>query len=215
MLALLDDAGAGTDLGLDEALDLVAVVDDGLVHGFARVDDERATALAALAGAFAGSPLHARIAEAVDKIAVGSIADDHLLALAAARIAVFGAVHDALLARADAALNRARAPWQGAPGPAASAANLLAGGRSWLRELAITGWRGVDHDLVTASSQVIEAMLADPELRRLAVLAWHRGYAIATAEIRAFKQAGFSMGQYELVLASISRGRDARNQRVH
>ena len=60
--------------------------------------------------------------------------------------------------------------------------------------------------------------LADPRLealRRLAVLAWHRGYAIATAEIRAFKQAGFSMGQYELVLASISRGRDARNQRVH
>jgi hypothetical protein len=60
--------------------------------------------------------------------------------------------------------------------------------------------------------------LADPRLealRRLAVLAWHRGYAIATAEIRAFKEAGFSMGQYELVLASISRGRDARNQRVH
>ena len=60
--------------------------------------------------------------------------------------------------------------------------------------------------------------LADPRLealRRLAVIAWHRGYAIATAEIRAFKQAGFTMAQYELVLASISRGRDALNQRVH
>lgn len=168
MLALLD--GAGAEPGLDEALDLVTAVDDGLVHGFARVREERVAALAALAGAFAGSPLHERIAEAADKIAVGSIADDHLVALAAARIAVFGAVHDALLARADAALGRTRAPWQGAPGPAAGAANLLAGCRSWLRELAITGWRGVDHDLVTASSQVIEAALAEPELRRLAVL---------------------------------------------
>jgi hypothetical protein len=52
-------------------------------------------------------------------------------------------------------------------------------------------------------------------LRRLAVIAWHRGYAIATSEIRAFLSAGFSMAQYELVLASISRGRDALNQRVH
>jgi hypothetical protein len=60
--------------------------------------------------------------------------------------------------------------------------------------------------------------LADPRLealRRLAVIAWHRGYAIASAEIRAFKEAGFTMAQYELVLASISRGRDALNQRVH
>ncbi|GAA2606190.1 hypothetical protein GCM10010399_41420 [Dactylosporangium fulvum] len=166
MLALLD----GTDPGLTEALDVVAAVDDGLVHGFVRVDEDRAAALAALAGAFAGSPLRDRIAEALDKIAAGSIADEHLLALAAARVAVFGAVHDALLTRVDSALSRTRAPWQGQPGPAAGAANLLVGSRSWLRELAITGWRGVDHDLVTASSQVIEATLADPELRRLAVL---------------------------------------------
>ena len=60
--------------------------------------------------------------------------------------------------------------------------------------------------------------LADPRLealRRLAVLAWHRGYAIATSEIRAFKEAGFTMDQYEKILASISRGRDALNQRAY
>jgi hypothetical protein len=60
--------------------------------------------------------------------------------------------------------------------------------------------------------------LADPRLealRRLAVIAWHRGYAVHSSEIHAFKAAGFSMAQYELVLASISRGRDARNQRAH
>ena len=52
-------------------------------------------------------------------------------------------------------------------------------------------------------------------LRRIAVIAWHRGYAIASAEIRAFLEAGFTMAQYELVLASISRGRAALNQRGH
>lgn len=60
--------------------------------------------------------------------------------------------------------------------------------------------------------------LADPKLealRRIAVLAWHRGYAIASHEIRAFTTAGFSLAQYELVLASISSDRNARNQRVH
>ncbi|MGO4758335.1 hypothetical protein AB4212_58680, partial [Streptomyces sp. 2MCAF27] len=47
---------------------------------------------------------------------------------------------------------------------------MLAGSRSWLRELAIAGWRGVGHDLISAADQTIEALLAEPELRRLAVL---------------------------------------------
>ena len=58
--------------------------------------------------------------------------------------------------------------------------------------------------------------LADPKLealRRIAVLAWHRGYAIDSHDIHAFMAAGFSLAQYELVLASISRGRNALNQR--
>ncbi|WP_432832346.1 hypothetical protein [Dactylosporangium sp. CA-092794] len=171
MLATLN--AADPDPGIADALALAAAVDDGLVHGFARVDEEDAAALGALTGAFAGSPLREAVAEAADKIAAGSIADDHLFALAAARIALFGAVHDALLARADAALGRDRAPWAGEPGPAAGAGHLghlLAGARSWLRELAITGWRGVDHELVAAAGQVIEATLTEPELRRLAVL---------------------------------------------
>lgn len=168
LASLFADAGSGADI--DAALDLAAAVDEGLVHGFARLDEERAERLAALAAAFGASPLREPVAEAVEKILAGSIADDHLFALAAARIAVFGSVHDALLARADAALGRERDVWQGAPGPAAAATHLLGGARSWLRELAITGWRGVDHDLVSASGQVIEASLAEPELRRLAVL---------------------------------------------
>jgi hypothetical protein len=57
--------------------------------------------------------------------------------------------------------------------------------------------------------------LADPRLealRRMAVLAWHRGYAVPRPEIRAFYAAGFTVEQHETLLASISRGRAALNQ---
>ena len=46
-------------------------------------------------------------------------------------------------------------------------------------------------------------------LRRIAVLAWHRGWQVPTSELRAFVRAGFSLDQYELVQASIARGRAA------
>lgn len=56
--------------------------------------------------------------------------------------------------------------------------------------------------------------LADPRLealRRVAVLAWHKGYAVPRPDIRAFHEAGFTIEQYETLLASISRGRAALN----
>ncbi|HYG47017.1 MAG TPA: hypothetical protein VD846_03655 [Allosphingosinicella sp.] len=56
---------------------------------------------------------------------------------------------------------------------------------------------------------------ADPRLetlRRIAVFAWHRGWQVPTSELRAFVRAGFSLDQYELVQASIARGRAARRR---
>ena len=58
--------------------------------------------------------------------------------------------------------------------------------------------------------------VADPRLetlRRIAVLAWHRGWQVPTSELRAFVRAGFSLDQYELVQNSIARGRAARRRR--
>lgn len=52
--------------------------------------------------------------------------------------------------------------------------------------------------------------LADPRLetlRRLAVLAWHNGYAVPKSAIKAFLAEGFSMDQLEVMLASIAGGR--------
>lgn len=52
--------------------------------------------------------------------------------------------------------------------------------------------------------------LADPRLeslRRMAVLSWHRGFAVPPSELDAFLGAGFSIAQYETLLASILAGR--------
>lgn len=50
-------------------------------------------------------------------------------------------------------------------------------------------------------------------LRRLAVEAWHRGYAVSLSALAAFKAAGFTTAQLELLLATISAGRNARGRR--
>jgi hypothetical protein len=134
------------------------------------VGEHRAAALAALAGAVAATPLRERVAEAVDKVVAGSVGEDHLFALAGARTALLGAVHDALLDRLDAALGRTRLPWQAAPVPAAPSGSGLAACRAWLTEVAVTGWRGVDHDLVSSAGGAVQAALSQPALRRLAVL---------------------------------------------
>lgn len=159
--------------GLDEALAAVDAFDGALLAGLLRPGPAQADALAGLADAVAGSPLAARVAEAAEKAAAGAAGEDHFLALAAARSALLGSVHDALTARIDAATGRPRAEGPGAgtaEGDAGHAANLLAAARSWLCDLARTGWQGIDHELVAGAASVVSAMLPDPALRRQAVL---------------------------------------------
>jgi hypothetical protein len=168
---LADICAAPDNPGVTAALGLVTGFDEALAGGLARLGEDRVAALTALAGAVVVTPIGERVAEAVDKVTAGSIADEHLVALAAARTALLGSVHDALVTTVDTALGRDRAPY--APSSAAAGdedLNLLAGSRSWLRELAIAGWRGVDHDLVSAVGQTVQALLGKPSRRRLAVL---------------------------------------------
>ncbi len=51
-------------------------------------------------------------------------------------------------------------------------------------------------------------------LRRLAVEAWHRGYAVTPSALAAARLAGFTTDQLELLLATISAGRSARGQKA-
>ncbi|GAA0422674.1 hypothetical protein Aca07nite_24350 [Actinoplanes capillaceus] len=166
---MLADTLRAVPAGLTEALGLVDGLDDALVHGLARIDEERAAACETFAAAFAGSPLADRVADSIGKIIAGAVTDEHLAVLAGARAALLGAGHDALLAGLDEALGRSRERWA-VPGGSSPSGGLLAGGRSWLRELAIAGWRGVDHELAGGAAQTVQALLADPATRRLAVL---------------------------------------------
>ncbi|MFI2506732.1 hypothetical protein [Streptomyces sp. NPDC018972] len=158
--------------GLDEALAAVDGFDEVLVAGLLRPQPAQASGLAALADAVAGSPLAARVAEAAEKTAAGAAGEDHFVALAAARTALLGSVHDALVQRVEEAVGRAR---DGGSGTAAAdgeehAVNLRAAARSWLCDLARAGWHGIDHELVAGAAPVVSAMLPDPALRRLATL---------------------------------------------
>ncbi|WP_264925561.1 hypothetical protein [Streptomyces sp. A012304] len=156
--------------GLEEALTAADALDRALVAGLLRPQPARAADLTALAHAVAGSPLAARVAEAAEKAAAGTAAEDHFVALAAARTALFGAAHDALTARADEFTGRTRGETTPvAPGDR-QAVNLLAAARTWLCDLARAGWQGIDHELVGSAAQIVSAMLPDPALRRLATL---------------------------------------------
>lgn len=58
--------------------------------------------------------------------------------------------------------------------------------------------------------------LADPgleALRRISVLAWHRGFALPESAITAFRDAGYSDDQLETLLGSIGAGRLANPRR--
>ncbi|GGQ92696.1 hypothetical protein [Streptomyces pilosus] len=176
-----DDEGGGlmradllTDAveGLDEALAAVDGFDEALVDGLLRPQPAQAAGLAGLADAVAGSPLAGRVAEAAGKTAAGAAGEDHFVALAAARTALLGSVHDALLARIDEAVGRPGAEESG-PAPAGDddrAVNLLIAARGWLCDLARAGWRGIDHELVAGAAPVVSAMLPEPGLRRTAAL---------------------------------------------
>ncbi|MGV9954461.1 hypothetical protein ACWDU0_21565 [Streptomyces cellulosae] len=157
--------------GLDEALAAVDGFDGVLVGGLLRPQPAQAVGLAGLADAVAGSPLAGRVTEAAEKAAAGAADEDHYMALAAARTALLGSVHDALVARVEEVVGRPRAE-----DPAAEAAgvehpvNLLVAARGWLCDLARTGWQGIDHELVAGAAPVVTAMLPEPGLRRLATL---------------------------------------------
>ena len=164
------DLLGGTIAGLDDALAAVDAFDRVLVAGLLRPQPAQAAGLARLARAVAGTPLASPVAEAAGKAAAGAAGEDHFAALAAARTALLGSVHDALMTQVAEATGR---PCREEPGTAPCSrqpANVLAAARSWLSDLARSGWRGLDTDVVSGSAQIISAMLPDPALRRLAVL---------------------------------------------
>jgi hypothetical protein len=66
-------------------------------------------------------------------------------------------------------------------------------------------------------SKRINPALANPALetlRRVAVLAWHRGFALPLSQIEAFHAAGYSEAQFETLVASILAGQRASKKKA-
>jgi hypothetical protein len=159
--------------GVEEALGLVERFDEALLHGFARLGDAHREQLDALARVFASSPLGPALADAVASVGRSEFVARYFLALAAARVALLGAVHDALVAQAREALERA-APAESEPEPTPMApgrsATVLASVQQWLMELAIAGWKHLEESSVAPFAATLENLQADPELIGLAAL---------------------------------------------
>jgi len=76
--------------------------------------------------------------------------------------------------------------------------------------------------ITTALETVFGFKRANPELanpalealRRISVLAWHRGFALPQSQINAFHAAGYSEEQLETLLGSIGAGRLATKRKA-
>ncbi len=165
------DALKSLPSGVEGTLDLVERFDDCLVHGFARLGDTHRHSLDDLAAIFDGSPLGQPVAEAVAAVGRSEFVPRSFLVLASARVALLGAVHDALFAQIQAALGRPAVRVEEAPSlsPGGSSA-AMASVQHWLAELAIAGFRQLEETAVAPFAATLDNLQDDPDLTGLATL---------------------------------------------
>ncbi len=159
--------------GVAAARALINSLDAALMAGFARLGPDQKLALDRVAAALGPSPLGPRVAEAVAAVRAGPPSEADLLALAAAREALQGACHDALLIQALSLLGRAPE----VPTPATTPAQvegrsltLLGSARQWLTELALGGLIQADPGSVGPFLPTLEQLQEDPGVRRTSAL---------------------------------------------
>jgi len=160
--------------GVSETLELVGRFDQALMHGFARLGDDHRQGLDALTEVFAGSPLGEAVREAVESVGRAEFLPRSFLALASARVALLGAVHDALVAQVRTVLGRPGSvenenefPSSRPPG---SSATTLASTQQWLTELAISGLNHLEEPSVAPFAATLERLQATSDLVGLASL---------------------------------------------
>ena len=150
-------------------------LDEALVAGFGRLSSAHLEGLAALQRAFAATPLAGELAAAIAGLARSEFVDRHFLVLAAARCALQGAMHDALLAQAAAALGRPEPVIEAIPAAASQAlppqvAVWMESARHWLMELALAGLANLDVAVILPFQATLDAIEGEPALARHAAL---------------------------------------------
>lgn len=155
--------------------ELLGRLDEALEAGFGRLASNHLAALGELTRCFHGTPLADELAGAVAGLGRSEFLDRHFAVLAAARSAALGAVHDALIAQACAALDRplptlADLPDAPTQAPPPRVAVLLESVRHWLMELAIAGFANLEIDALLPFQATLDAVMAEPALVRHAAL---------------------------------------------
>jgi len=160
--------------GVSETLELVGRFDQALMHGFARLGDDHRQGLDALTEVFAGSPLGEVVREAVESVGRAEFLPRSFLALASARVALLGAVHDALVAQVRTVLGRPASVENEnefpASRPPGSSAPTLTSAQQWLSELAIAGLNHLEESSIAPFAATLERLQTNPDLVGLASL---------------------------------------------
>lgn len=158
--------------GFVETAELIDRLDECFLMGFSRLGQDQTDDLASLQKVFTGTPLEARLVEAVEALGSAQFLDTHFITLAAARSALQGAQYDALATQAATALGRARRTVV-ADQPVETAgpiATWMDSTRQWLVEVALTGFLQLELDTILPFAATMEQLQQDPRAARLAML---------------------------------------------
>ncbi len=157
--------------GVIEATALIEQFDDCLHHGFTRLGPQQRESLDTFAAAFDGSPLEARLADAVAALSRSEFVVAHFASLASARLALQGAQYDALIAQCRDATGLASPDVEERPSASPSgAAAWLSSTQQWLMELALCGFQHLEEKTIAPFTATLEPIQGDPELTELAAL---------------------------------------------
>jgi hypothetical protein len=157
--------------------EVIAGLDRCFLVGFGRLGPDQVEALQALRRVCSGTPLERRVNTAVEALGRNEFVEPHFVALAAARAAIQGAQYDALRAQAARALGRtaddgsADGPPAGGPGEVPGPVKVWQEStRHWLMELALAGFKQLEHQTLAPFAATLEQIQGEPQLTRLAAL---------------------------------------------
>jgi hypothetical protein len=160
---------------LASSAEVIANLDGCFAIGFGRLGNEQMDHVQALARICSRTPLQKPTAEAAAALARNEFVEKHFAAIAVARAALQGAQYDLLRKHLAAALGRpVPDETDGGPVQPTTAEGPLAvwqeSTRHWLMELALAGFKNLEHQTLAPFIATLEQLQDEPRASRLAAL---------------------------------------------
>lgn len=158
--------------GVEAATGLVRGLDQCLLLGFGRLGPQQVQLLQALQRSFGGTSFGDALGQSIAALSRLEFAERHFLMIAAARLALQGAVHDALTDQLMQTLGR-RTDFAELPASNVDPRThdpLGESCRAWLLELALAGFKNLGHETIAPFGATLEHLTNDPVRVRSAAL---------------------------------------------